>query len=86
MYISKNINFSFLANQNSDDDLTPHVVRVEKEKDSDGRIREVIVLKYFCRVDRKLLQKSNCESIDIRLSKQDLSNTNKSSSRKNKNK
>ena len=73
MYISKNINFSFLANQNSDDDLTPHVVRVEKEKDSDGRIREVIVLKYFCRVDRKLLQKSNCESIDIRLSKQDLS-------------
>lgn len=73
MYITKNINFSFLANQNSDDDLTPRVVRVIQEKNRDGSTKNVLVLKFFCRVDRDLLSKSNCQKIDLRLSKNDLS-------------
>ncbi len=73
MYINRTTNFSFLANQDSDDDLTPQVVRVEKEKDRNGQIREVLVLKFFCRVDREQLKKSNCQKIDLRLSKHDLS-------------
>ena len=67
MYISKNINFSFLANQNSDDDLTPRVVRVIQEKNRDGTTKDVLVLKFFCRVDRDLLNKSSCQKIDLRL-------------------
>ena len=73
MYITNNINYNFLANQNSDSDLTPRVIRVETEKDRDGKVREVLVIKLLCRVDRDLLEKSNCEKIEVRLSKFDLS-------------
>lgn len=73
MYITNNINFGFLANQNSEEDLTPQVIRIEKEKDRNGNIREVLVLNLSCRVDRNLLQKSNCDEIEVRLSKFDLS-------------
>jgi hypothetical protein len=47
MYINKRLNVNFLANQDSDDDLTPQVIRIEKEKDRNGNIREVLVLKFF---------------------------------------
>ena len=73
MFINRNTNFSFLANQNSDDDLTPQVVRVIKERNVDGTTNDVLVLKFFCRVDRELTNKSNCQRIDLRLSKYDLS-------------
>ena len=68
-----NVNFRFLANQNSDDDLTPQVIRIEKEKSRDGSTKDVLILKFFCRVDRNLLKKSECQKIDLRLSKHDLS-------------
>ena len=73
MYIAQNLNFNFLENQNASKDISPQIIRVEKEKDSDGNIREVLVLKMFCRVDKQLLMQSNCDKIDIRLSKFDLS-------------
>ena len=56
MYISKTTNFNFLANKNSDDDLTPQVVRVIQEKDRNGETRDVLILRFFCRVDRELLK------------------------------
>lgn len=73
MYITKNINFSFLANQNTDSDMSPQVIGIEKEKDRNGNVREVLVLRFPCRVDTELLKKSNCEKIEVRLSKFDLS-------------
>ena len=73
MYISSNTNFNFLANQSFDDDLTPRVVRIIQEKSRDGSTKDVLVIKFFCRVDRQILSKSNCQRIDLRLSKNDLS-------------
>jgi len=73
MYVTNNTNYSFLANQNTDKDMSPQIIRIETEKDRNGNNKEVLVLKFFCRVDKDLIKKSSCEKIDIRLSKFDLS-------------
>lgn len=73
MFINARPNLKFLANQDTDNDLSPQIISVTQEKDSNGGIREVLNLKFFCRVDSKLISRSSCNQIDVQLSNFDLS-------------
>jgi len=69
MFINAKTRIKFLANQVSKDiDMTPQVLSVLEEKDHDGNTRKVLVLKFFCRVNQRLLNKSVCSKIDVKLS------------------
>ena len=74
MFICAKTRIKFLANQTSKDiDMTPQVLSVLEEKDHDGNTRKVLVLKFFCRVNQQLLNKSVCSKIDVKLSNFGLS-------------
>ena len=73
MFINALTKLKFLANQDSSVDMTPQVLSLMQEKDRDGDTREVLTLKFFCRVDAKILSSSPCSKIDVKLSNFDLS-------------